>query len=233
MNLRRTHFARRRRGVGLVELLVALSIGAALLTATAVAVNASFKAYAINQELGDLNQRSRLTMYRITAMIRQTKLHAPHTASVAAQFAAGKTVTDTGIDMFDLNDQIVSYRYDPSQKQLLVVVGGKSHVMCEGVEAFSMRMEPMRSATSIRTGGSWDLLRRATLLLTVTSTANTATKGEGVGKQRITLSAIGDAAPQFMVVAGGPDRRAPGGFLSPTQCPVSPRRGRIRPLPLF
>src|SRR5688500_9811580 len=35
---------------------------------------------------------------------------------------------------------------------------------CEGVEAFTVRMEPMRSAASIRTGGRWDLLKRATIL---------------------------------------------------------------------
>src|SRR5260221_14497455 len=132
---------RRRRGMCLVELLVAPSISAALLTATAVAIDASFKAYAINQEMSDLTQRSRLATYRITAMVRQTKLHAPHTAALAAQFAAGKTITDTGIDMFDLNGQAVTYRYDSTAKQLLVDVAGKTHGMCDGVETFTVRME--------------------------------------------------------------------------------------------
>lgn len=68
-------------------------------------------------------------------------------------------------------------------------VAGKSHVMCDGVETFTVRMEPMRSADSIRTGGSWDLLKRATLLLTVKTNNNTSTKGEGIGKQTVTLSA--------------------------------------------
>jgi hypothetical protein len=168
---------------------VALSISAALLTATAVAIDASFKAYAINQEQSDLTQRSRLAVYRMTTMIRQTKLHAPHTASLSAQFASGATVTDSGIDMFDLNGQAITYSYDETNKQLLATVGGTSHVMCDGVEAFTVRMEPMRSTESIKTGGSWDLLKRASIVLTVKTTNQTSVKGEGIGKQTVTMSA--------------------------------------------
>jgi type II secretory pathway component PulJ len=173
----------------LIELLVALSISAALLTATAVAIDASFKAYAINQEQSDLTQRSRLAIYRMTTMIRQTKLHAPHTATLAGQFAGGATVTDSGIDMFDLNGQAITYTYDATNKQLLAVVGGTSHVMCDGVEAFTVRMEPMRSTDSIKTGGGWDLMKRASLVLTVKTTSHTSVEGEGIGKQTVTMSA--------------------------------------------
>lgn len=179
----------RSRGIGLIELLVALSISAALLTATAVAIDASFKAYAINQEQSDLTQRSRLAIYRMTTMIRQTKLHAPHTATLAGNFAGGATVTDSGIDMFDLNGQAITYTYDATKKQLLAVIGGTSHVMCDGVEAFTVRMEPMRSTDSIKTGGGWDLMKRASLVLTVKTTSHTSVEGEGVGKQTVTMSA--------------------------------------------
>ena len=48
----------KRRGVGLIELLIALSISAILLTATAVAVDASFKAYAANPIPGKARSRS-------------------------------------------------------------------------------------------------------------------------------------------------------------------------------
>jgi type II secretory pathway pseudopilin PulG len=181
--------AGRSRGIGLIELLVALSISAALLTATAVAIDASFKAYAINQEVSDLTQRSRLAIYRMTTMLRQTKLHAPHTASLSAQFAGGATVTDTGIDMFDLNGQAITYTYDAANKQLLAIVGGTSHVMCDGVEGFTIRMEPMRSTDSIKTGGAWDLMKRASIVLTVKTNSNTSVEGEGIGKQSVTLSA--------------------------------------------
>ena len=188
MSYRRS-LIRRGAGVGLAEMLVALAISAALLTATAVAIDASFKAYAVNQEQSDLTQRARLAIYRITAMIRQTKEHAPCTSSMAAQFATGKTVTDTGIDMFDLAGNTVSYRYDAANKRINVVVAGISHPLVEGVESFTVKLEPMRSPTSIKTGGAWDLLKRANLLITVKSGSSTALTGEGEGRQTATMSA--------------------------------------------
>ncbi len=182
-------FPKHRRGVGLAELLVALAISAAVLTATAVAIDASFKAYQVNQEFSDLTQRSRMTIARITAMIRQTQLHAPHTASIASNFAVGQTVTDTGIDMFDLAGNQVAYTYDVPNQRILATVNGVSHTLIEGVTSFTIGMEPMRSANSIKTGGAWDLLRRASITLTVKSTSRTAAKGEAVGKETMTLSA--------------------------------------------
>jgi prepilin-type N-terminal cleavage/methylation domain-containing protein len=179
----------RRHGVGLIELLVALAISAALLTATAMAIDASFKAYAVNQEQSDLTQRSRLAMYRITAVVRQTQLHQPGTTTLANQFKTGKTVTDTEIDMMDLSGKPVTYFFDATNKRLMVHTQTGNHVMCDGVESFTVRMEPMRSAASIRTGGPWDLMKRATFLLTVKTTSDTAVKGEGIGHQTVTLSA--------------------------------------------
>jgi hypothetical protein len=61
--------------------------------------------------------------------------------------------------------------------------------MCDGVEAFTIRMEPMRSTDSIKTGGAWDLMKRASIVLSVKTNNHTAVEGEGVGKQTITLSA--------------------------------------------
>jgi prepilin-type N-terminal cleavage/methylation domain-containing protein len=185
----RTRSRSRRRGVGLIELLIALAISATLLTATAIAIDASFKAYAVNQEQSDLTQRTRLAMYRMTSMIRQTKEHAPHNSGPAGQFSGGKVVDDTGIDMFDLSGKQICYRYDAANKQLLAVVSGTPHVLCEGVQAFNVRFEPMRSPTSIKTGGAWDLVKRATVQITVKTTDKTSTKGEGVGDQTMTLSA--------------------------------------------
>jgi prepilin-type N-terminal cleavage/methylation domain-containing protein len=184
---RRTH----RRGLGLAEMLVALAISAALLSAVAVAVDASFKAYQINQEHSDLTQRARLAVHRITTMIRQTETHAPDNTGLAAEFATGKTVTDIGISMFDLSDPPtpITFRHDVPNRRVIAIVNNVPHTLCEGVEGFAVRMEPMRSAKSLRTGGSWDLLRRVTILITVRSNSETALKGEGVGRQQVTISA--------------------------------------------
>ena len=91
----------RRRGLGLPELLISLAIAASLLTATGFALHGSSNSYQINQEQSSLLQANRLTLNRITTMIRTTKLHQPHSAAAINSFAAGTTVSDTGIDMFD------------------------------------------------------------------------------------------------------------------------------------
>lgn len=59
-----------RRGFNLVELLIALSISAALLTATMVALDASFKAYQKTVHISATHTIARLTMHRMLAMIR-------------------------------------------------------------------------------------------------------------------------------------------------------------------
>ncbi|HEX8916123.1 MAG TPA: hypothetical protein VF796_27490 [Humisphaera sp.] len=179
---------RRRRGVGMVELLVALSITASLLTATAVAVDAAFRAYHVNQEQALLTSKARVALAVLTTNVRGTTLHAPYGAAQRAQFAAGQTVTDSGLSLYDENDQPVSYRYDPATRRLLYVTATGSQTLARGVEAFSVTLEPMRSPASVRTGGGWDLLRRATFQITVKA-ADAAGPDEATGKQTLTMSA--------------------------------------------
>ena len=173
--------------MGLVELLIALSIAASLLTATAVAVNAAFVAYQINQEQAVLLSKARVALALMTGQVRTTKLHAPDDAVLRAKFASGLTVTDTGLAMYDEDDQLIRFRYDAATKRLLVVTPTGTHTLARGVEAFSVTLEPMRSAASTRTGGGWDLLKRATIQLTVRTTGSTAA-GESTGRDTLTLS---------------------------------------------
>jgi len=178
----------RARGLGLAELLIALSISASVLAAVGVAVDASFKAYKINQEQSSITQRARLVMHRIVSTIRATKEHAPIDASLLAQFAAGATVTGTGIQMYDNAGALVEYRLDADSEQLSYEINGDSHVLCQGVTAFTVRVEPMRSSTSLKTGGGWDLLKRATIQLTVRASESTMQSSESTGLQTTTMS---------------------------------------------
>jgi prepilin-type N-terminal cleavage/methylation domain-containing protein len=178
----------KRRGVGLVELLIALSISALLLTATAVAVDASFKAYANNQEESSLLQQSRMALNRVVTSIRTSDTHAPTDPKLLVDFKAGFKVTGTSIGMFQEDGTNIVYRYDAAKKQLIAEVRGKSYVLGRGVEAFSVSMEPMRSEEALRTGSSYDLLRRATILITIRTTAETAQPSETTGKHPLTLS---------------------------------------------
>ena len=178
-----------RRGLTFIELLIALAISAVLLTATAVCVDASFRAYQINQEQSTLVQRARIALTRMTTVIRTTADHAPDSPLPASLFASGQTVTDTGIDLFDDTATETIFRYDAPNQRVLAIVGGKTFELLDGVQSFQIKLEPMRSPTSIRTGGGWDLLMRATILMTIRASADSNTATETTGTQTIAMSA--------------------------------------------
>jgi len=178
----------RRRGLGLFELLVSLAISATLLTAVGAALNTATQAYQINQEQSTLTQRARLAMNRILAEIRNTQLHAPLTTSVSTQFAGGAIVNDIGINMFTNADVPVTYKYDAANQQLLMIDNNVTHVMLHGVTAFQITMQPMQSATSLKTAGPFDLLERATITLTVQTVDHSANATETTNRQSVTLS---------------------------------------------
>jgi prepilin-type N-terminal cleavage/methylation domain-containing protein len=178
-----------RRGVGLVELMISLAIVGLLLTAAALALDASFTAYAVNQEQASLMQQARVTVNRIVTSVRKAKAHSPVTPTLALDFSQGQTVSDSAIGMFDESGNNLVYSYDPAGKTVSLAINSVPYLLAHGVEAFSVKMEPMRSPESLRTGGSWDLLRRATVFMTIRTTDQTAATGETTRNQTITLSA--------------------------------------------
>jgi type II secretory pathway pseudopilin PulG len=194
MSPRNRHASRARRaGVGLVELMIALAIAAGLLTATAVALNASTQAYRANQELSSLGQRSRLAMHRMLLTIRAAEDHLPDSPGATADFHSGLVVTDAGIAMTAPGGGgggggVLVYKHDPANQRLLVEVNGVTRPLLEGVSQFQVRLEPMRSAEHIRTGLNYDRLRRATILMTVNSNEAQERRIESTGQASITLS---------------------------------------------
>jgi prepilin-type N-terminal cleavage/methylation domain-containing protein len=184
-NLRRSA---RARGLGLIEMMLALAISASVLTAVATAIDVSFKSYAINQDNTVLMQRARLAMHRIANDIRTVALHQPDRGSTQyADFVGGKIVTVNDIFLYmDTNEaisEIIHYSYDPTNKMILCVNSeGNEYVVARGVEAFSIKMEPMKSEKNIRQGGQFDLLMRATITLTVKTDPNST------NPQTVTLS---------------------------------------------
>jgi len=173
----------------LIELMIALSISAALLVATAWALDASIRAYQINQEQSGLIQRARVALYHIITSIRTTDAHVPDSTALRSDFSSGVIVTDGGITMYDLNNKVLTYRYDVANQRLLAITNGQTYTMAEGVTQFTVKMEPMRSDESVRTGGSWDQLRRATITISVRTNSKTSIAGDTTNKQTITLSA--------------------------------------------
>lgn len=78
MTRRRSHA---RRAFSLVEVLIALTITATLLTATMAALDASFKSYKANSESAATNVVARIVMQRLTAMIRTGDSFGPYPAN--------------------------------------------------------------------------------------------------------------------------------------------------------
>ncbi len=66
------------RGFSLVELLIALTITATLLTATLAAFDTSFKSYKVTNESASTNVVARIVMQRVTAMIRTGEEFGPY-----------------------------------------------------------------------------------------------------------------------------------------------------------
>jgi hypothetical protein len=179
----------RRAGLGLVELLVALAISAALLTAVAVSTDASFRAYGINEEQSNLMQRSRLSMHRLLAYVRTCKEHQPVTPALLGDFQSGFAVTDSGISMFNDAGAQLDFEYDAANKRILLTENaGAPRVLLEGVEVFQVKMEPMKSAAAIKSGGAFDLLKRATVLITIKTSGQSADIDELAASATVTLS---------------------------------------------
>jgi len=178
------------RGLGVVELLISLAISATVLAAVAYAVDMTFRAYSINHEQSDLMQRARLAMYRITTGIRTTGEHQPVNAVPLSQFKGGQVTTDIAIVMNDANGKPMGFRFDPAQSRLLAIdATGTEYTLLRGVEKFEIKFEPLQSQEAKRTGGLvYDKLLRATILLTLRTTGNSADVDERVGSQSLTLS---------------------------------------------
>jgi len=189
---------RGRRGVGLVELLVALAISAALLTAVAVAVDTSFKAYAVNQSQAQLLQRARLALHRMVAYVRTTTQHRPDDDAVLDSFEQGLVCNASSIRMLLTDTTGVIFRQSNNQLQMVnfhiegnVLVEDSTATLLNGVGANDFRIvfEPMRSAAQIRSGNpAYDQLKRASILLTVRPSTNTSTTGEEANSAPVTVS---------------------------------------------
>jgi prepilin-type N-terminal cleavage/methylation domain-containing protein len=197
---RRAAAARRagagRRGLGLIEMMIALAISASVLTAVAYAVDVSFKTYSVNQEQAALMQRARLVMYRLTQDIRNTKEHFPISPVADKDFKDGRIATDDAIAMyFDAppgtpaaDIPMMVYRHDAANKLLVCVnATGDEFVAARGVEAFQVKFEPMKSDDAVRKGLKFDRLLRATILLTVRTTGQSADIDETYAAQTVTL----------------------------------------------
>lgn len=135
MTHRRPHATRRglRRGFNLVELLIALAITSALLTATMVALDASFRAYQSTTEVASTHTIARLTIHRMQALIRTGQDFGP--------FPTSPTTTTVASDFIEFRTpdlRVMALEYVVGDEALYVVLDpGETtearHLLLEGV----------------------------------------------------------------------------------------------------
>jgi prepilin-type N-terminal cleavage/methylation domain-containing protein len=93
-----------RRGFSLVEVLVALSITATLLTAVMTALDASFKSYKVTTEAASTNVVARLVIARVMTMVRTGTQFGPY--PVDPLDTAQNPVTSTYIEFVAVDDPV-------------------------------------------------------------------------------------------------------------------------------
>src|SRR5687767_4914529 len=101
-----------RRGFNLVEMLIALSITSALLTATLVALNASFMAYQTTTEEASTHVISRLVMHRMLTMIRTGQDFEPMPDN-----PLDSTVRSKEITFWNTSGEDVTIRWDEEEEK--------------------------------------------------------------------------------------------------------------------
>jgi prepilin-type N-terminal cleavage/methylation domain-containing protein len=163
--------ARSTSGFTIVEVLIVLAILAALTTAIGFAIDASLKSFAVNVGHAEAVERARSASLRITADLRTATDVTPLNAGAIESFRKGNSVVDQGVSFIDAAGRSVTYRFDADAKLLLADVDDLDPlVLARGVEAFSIRLTPARSADARKAGLPHDLLDRGTLSITVRPT---------------------------------------------------------------
>jgi len=127
------HLRRCRAGLSLVEILVALSIAALLLTATAAAFDAALHSYKVNYDTTMVNVAARNSLYRMCNSLRSA-WNDPDYDTIDVN------VDGTECEFVDAAGRDIIYRYDDTNKQLQMNLNGGEqwYVLVENVEPISV-----------------------------------------------------------------------------------------------
>ncbi len=115
-------------GMSIVEILIALTIGALLLTATAVAFDAAFNSYEVNRDMSMISVTSRNTVVQMCHTIRSA-WNDPEVATIDV------SVDGNQCSLVDADGRDVIYRYIPADQRIEVSVddGANFYQMVENV----------------------------------------------------------------------------------------------------
>ncbi|MHC4116888.1 MAG: PulJ/GspJ family protein [Planctomycetota bacterium] len=118
--------SRTKRGFTVVELMLALAIGAMLLAAVATAFNASAKNYHENEEIFKTINNARQALLRMTNQLRTAEGVDPNSPVNECSFLTSA-----------LED--ITYQYRSTDKKLYLITksDGKEYVLCDNVVAMT------------------------------------------------------------------------------------------------
>lgn len=112
-------------GLSLVEMLISLAITALLLTATMVAIDASFRAYAAAAESASTQTSTRLVVHRLLSLMRTSTAHGPLLPDYAADPPVdldGYTLTSNYVELLDPDGNLIRLEYEAAENMLYVTV---------------------------------------------------------------------------------------------------------------
>ncbi|MEM9345135.1 MAG: prepilin-type N-terminal cleavage/methylation domain-containing protein [Planctomycetota bacterium] len=185
---------RRRLGLSLVEMLISLAITALLLTATMVAIDASFQAYAAAAESASTQTSTRLVTHRLLSLMRTSTAHGPLLPETNVTLS-GTTLTSYYIELLDPDGNLIRLEYDGTDDMLYVTVtpfGGSvatKEPLLGGVTQCEFKL-----IRRLDDDGVW-ILDRGTIDFTVEPDADTS------------LAIEGDAAEAMRVIASTMPRK--------------------------
>ena len=127
-NKRPTRIIRHRHGLTFVELLIALTITALLLTAVAVAFNSSVINYKENKDMFTTINNARQALHRITTQLRTAQAVDPN--APANECALTTAEGDT-----------ISYRYNAAAQELYLIDTSPTgqYLLCDNVAAMTFQ----------------------------------------------------------------------------------------------
>lgn len=182
---------RLRPGVSLVEALIALAITAILLTATTVAIDASFRAYATATEQASTQSSVRLVTHRLLSLVRTSVAHGPLDYGDGSGFTiVGNIITSPWLAMTDASGNLVRLDYHADTHLLTYSVnGGDPQPILGGVTSASFVCIRRRDYAS--QDNEW-VLERATMDLQVKADddATLAIEGNDLPPVRLVASTM-------------------------------------------
>ena len=126
------HAVRRRvrRAFNLIELLIALAITSALLTATMVALDASFMAYQATTEQASTHTIGRLILHRTLTLIRSGTEFGPFPLD-----PTDTSIESNFIEFITPDGAVMVITWEPADEALYIDIDGDVNLLLEGVVA--------------------------------------------------------------------------------------------------